>query len=528
MELSLLIEALSSPAAYPDPVDHVEVRQTHISIVFLVGRHAYKIKKPVDLGFLDFSTLDKRRTLCEEEVRLNLRLAPLVYLGVVPVARTGIALRMEGDGEAVEWAVKMVRLPDHATFLERLRKHEIGEEQVKALAVRVASFHAAADAGPRIAAFGRFDIVARNARENYEQTRSQIGVTVSRSVFDRVQFLTEESLARHASLIEARAERGVPRDTHGDLHLDHVYLFPEEPPPADLVIIDCIEFNERFRFADPVADMAFLAMDFAFHGRGDLADVFSQAYFQASGDTNGREVAPLYMAYRAVVRAKVEGLKLSEKEVPDAERAAALESARAHWLLALTELEQPGRKPCLVLIAGLPGTGKSTLTRHLAECADFRIIRSDEVRKELAARAGVRPSDDTGKGIYSALWTERTYAECRQRADGLLFEGVRVIVDANFREEKQRLAFFNLARRMGVPALFLQCTCSPDMVRQRLQARRGDVSDADWTVHQQLAGEWQELGPELRRFLREIDAGKGEEDVLAQALANLRTAGLWD
>ena len=173
----------------------------------------------------------------------------------------------------------------------------------------------------------------------------------------------------------------MPRDTHGDLHLDHVYLFPDRAPPADLVIIDCIEFNERFRFADPVADMAFLVMDLAFHGRRDLARAFADAYFRASGDEEGRALLPFYTAYRAAVRGKVEGMELAEREVPEAERAAALVRARAHWLLALGELEEPGRRPCLVLVGGLPGTGKSTLARGLAEQAGFTVIRSDLVRR---------------------------------------------------------------------------------------------------------------------------------------------------
>ena len=247
MELTHLIEALSDPSSYSHPVANVEVRHTHISVVFLAGPFAYKVKKPVALGFLDFTTLEKRRHFCEEEVRLNRRLAPRVYLGVRPVIQTGKGLQFEGPGEVVEWAVKMERLPEEATLLRRLQRGEVRPGLMQTLGRRVAVFHAAAEAGAHIAAFGHFDVVARNTRENFQQATPHIGTALSQAVFDRLQALTEETLARLRPLIEERARRGMPRDTHGDLHLDHVYLFPERPAPADLVIIDCIEFNERFR-----------------------------------------------------------------------------------------------------------------------------------------------------------------------------------------------------------------------------------------------------------------------------------------
>jgi aminoglycoside phosphotransferase family enzyme/predicted kinase len=525
MELAHLIEALSDPAAYAQPVGEVRVHQTHISAVFLAGRYAYKVKKPVALGFLDFSTLEKRRHFCDEEVRLNRRLAPHVYLGVVPVTRTAAGLRMEGEGEVVEWAVKMRRLREDATLERRLERGEVRTELVQALALLVARFHARAETGPSIAAFGRFDVVARNVRENFEQSAPQAGVTVSRAVFERLRARTEESLTRLGPLIEKRAEEGMPCDTHGDLHLDHVYLFPEEEPPEDLVIIDCIEFNERFRFADPVADMAFLVMDLIFHGRRDLARAFAGAYFQASGDTEGRELLAFYTAYRAAVRGKVEGFKLAEQEVPVRERAAALAGARAHWLLALGELEPPERRPGLVLAGGLPGTGKSTLARALAEHAGFQVIRSDVVRKELAHAAGAAAADFEG-GIYTPEWTERTYAECLRRAEQLLFEGQRVVVDATFREESRRAAFLQKATGWGVPGLLLLCQAEPEVVQARLRDRHGDASDADWAVYQQAAAHWEAPSAQTRQAIHEFDTGQSHEENLASAMEVLRDLGL--
>jgi aminoglycoside phosphotransferase family enzyme len=418
MELSSLIDALSDTAAYPHPVKKVEVRQTHISVVFLAGSYAYKIKKSVDLGFLDFTTLEKRCHFCQEEVRLNRRLAPTVYLGIVPVTRTPSGVTIGGSGEAIEWAVKMERLPEEATLLQRLGRGEIDVKLAESLAGKIASFHVGADRGEQIAAFGRFEVVARNARENFDQAVPQVGITLSAFVLERLRARTENLLARLQPLIEARARSGVPCDTHGDLHLDHVYLFPEHQPPADLVVIDCIEFNERFRYADPISDMAFLVMDLHFHGRRDLGLAFADAYFRASKDEPGRALLPFYTAYRAAVRGKVEGFKLAVKEVPETERGETLARARGHWLLALTELEEPGQRPCLVMVGGLPGTGKSTLARRLAEQAGFTVVRSDVVRKELAGVAAqARVSAPFSEGLYAPAWTERTYAECLRQAE---------------------------------------------------------------------------------------------------------------
>jgi uncharacterized protein len=527
MELTELIEPLSDPAAYDHPVGHVEVRHTHISVVFLAGGLVYKVKKPVNLGFLDFSTLDNRRYFCEEEVRLNRRLAPTVYLGVVPVTRKGNSLQFDGQGPVVDWAVKMERLPDDATLSSQLERGEIGGGQIDALACRIACFHARADRNEHIAAFGRFEVAARNARENFEQSVAQVGTTLSKPVFERLRALTEESLVRLHDLIERRAERSLTCDTHGDLHLDHVYHFPERTSPADWVIIDCIEFNERFRFADPVADMAFLFMDLLFHSRRDLAYAFADRYFQASGDHEGHELLPFYAAYRAAVRGKVEGFELKQQEIPEAERAAALARGPAHWLLALGQLEEPGRRPCLVLVGGLPGTGKSTLAHGLAEQANFCLIRSDLVRKELAGlSAQTRTAAPFGKGIYTPAWTTQTYVECLRRAEGLLFEGKRVVVDASFSEEKQRCAFLEAAKRLGVAVFFLVCQARPEVVRQRLACRRDDASDANLSIYEQAAEHWEQVGPIARQTMCQVPADAMQDEMLSFVIELLCRSGL--
>jgi aminoglycoside phosphotransferase family enzyme/predicted kinase len=519
MELTCLIAELSDPAAYPFLVDRVEVHQTHISVVFLAGKLAYKIKKPVNPDFLDFSTLEKRRHFCAEEVRLNRRSAPEVYLGVVPIVGTADGVRLEGEGTAIEWAVKMQRLPESATFQERLRRGEVAVEHAELLARRIRGFHTNAETNARIAVFGRFDAVSRLILDVYDLARPQVGTTVSAVVFQRLHALAQSNLARLRPIINSRAARGVTRDCHGDLHLDHVYYFPERRPPADLVIVDCIEFNERFRFIDPVADMAFAFMDFAFWGRRDLARTFADAYFQASGDAEGKLLLPLYAAYRATVRGAVEGMLLGEKEVSESEREAAPARSRAHWLLALTELEEPDRRPCLVLVGGLPGAGKSVLARGLAESAGFEVIRSDVVRKEIARVPTDQPApaELTGK-LYSLDWDNRTYGECLARAAKLLSEGKRVVVDATFREERRRRLFLESAVQWGVPGLLLICQARAETISKRLEARRGDASDADISIHERIARQWEEPGDFTRQFLHIVNTDFSREQVLSEAL----------
>ena len=540
MSLTELIAALARPEALGHPPGtEVEVVHTHVSVVLLVGDDVYKLKKPQDLDFLDYSTLKRRRHFCALEVQLNRRLAPDVYLGVVEIRRAPDgSVRVDGPGEVVEVAVHMRRLPDTATLARRIERDEVDAATLRKIGARVLGFHRAARRGPEVSSWATFTVVAANARQNFAQL-ADLGQT-GEALLTRVEHCTEEALGRHHATIEARARRRVACDTHGDLRLEHLYLFPERPPPGDLVILDCIEFAEQFRCADPIADLAFLVMDLHRVGRRDLADALLAGYFDAYDSplaglpdhafsaaderAESRSLLPLYTAYRATVRGKVEAFKAAGPEHPPAVVAAARIASKRFLLLALHELQPPALRPCLVLVAGLPGTGKSTLARALA-AEGFGWVRSDAVRKQLAGLPPEAPAPArTGEGIYTADWTDRTYARCLELARAALSEGERVVVDANFKTAAQRAPFVALAQELGVPLQVFVCETEPAAAEARLARRTGDASDANVSIYRAARRAWEPVAPEQDATV--IDTTGAPEASVAAVFVTLARRGL--
>jgi predicted kinase len=307
----------------------------------------------------------------------------------------------------------------------------------------------------------------------------------------------------------------------------HIYSFPQREPPGDLLLVDCIEFNARFRYADPVADLAFLAMDLRFNGRGDLASLLADSYFSASGDDGGRRLLEFYVAYRAVVRGKVESFALLADEIPEADRLRALARARPYMLLALGALSPPDLKPCLLASTGLPGTGKSWLAKGLARDARCVRISTDRVRKRLA---GVPEGEEARVTLddthYTSDWNDRTYDACFDAAEDELWHGKRVVLDGTFRSDRHRRRIAALAERWSVPCCVFVCEADPELVRQRLDSRPPGSSDAGWDVYQALAAKWDVPDDALGLPVHRLSTAGDPEATLQGATTVLRGLGL--
>jgi len=471
-----LVRSLCDPSCFPAATDRVAVIETHVSYVLLTGHLAYKIKKPLRLDFLDFTTLESRRRACEDELRLNQRTARDLYLRVVPISGTPEAPRVGGPGPAIEYAVEMRQFDPDALFSTRLARGEITGAQVDDLAARVAAFHgelacvdavASGDAAPAPADAPADAMVRKNRAEI-------LALELAPALRARCEALAvwiDEELARIEAALLVRSRTGFVRECHGDLHLANVALIDDRP-----VLFDCLEFDRALRRIDVIDEIAFASMDFRAHGRPDLAARFVNAYLEATGDYAGVVGLRLFAVHRALVRAKVALIRAGQ---PGAE--ADCES-RVEVCLVVAETmarEPTQRRPRLVITCGLAGSGKTTVSGRLVESLEAIRVRSDVERKRMAGlAAAARSGSAVGEGLYDSDVSRRTFARLEALARSLLEEGFSVIVDAAFLTRRERAPFLALARESGSVFRMVVCEAPVEVLRARVEARFAEARDA--------------------------------------------------
>jgi len=470
------LKSLLKPDAYPEAVTGVELVQTHVSYIFLTDRHAYKIKKPVDFGFLNFSTIDRRRFYCNEEVRLNRRLSPDIYEGVVELRETPAGAAFYGNGAIIDYAVKMKRLPADRMLDKLVDSGTVSSDTMRKISSVIAEFHRTATTSPAIAEYGRLERIMFNWQENFEQMLPFENLRLPAHQRELIRSWVATFAAEHENDFQQRVDNGFIRECDGDIHLENICLDDDA-----VHIFDCIEFNERFRCCDTAADIAFLLMDLDYHGRHDLADDAVVEYVSRTGDQGLLALVDFYKIYRAFVRGKVESFRLNDGGINPDDQALAGKRAARYFRLIRGYIERRRFKPALFITCGLMGSGKSTLSAQLAFELGVSSFNSDATRKQIMGVPPGTPARNAfGEGIYDRQASDATYAELLRRAEIQLQKGFSVVVDASFMHKTRRTSFAMLAKRLAFPFIILHVVCSEPEIKRRLQERESagkSVSD---------------------------------------------------
>ena len=474
-----LIQQMLKPEFYPHPVmEPIRLIQTHISYVLLTGDYVYKVKKPVNFGFLDFSDLPKRHYFCQEELRLNRRLSPELYLAVLPITQEPGSGQFHLGRDAgvqvppVEYVVQMNQFEQDG--LQLLQQGHLTLDHIKALGRQVANFHRSANTDPSIQAYGSLEAINQVEVNNFKLSQPFIGRTQTQSQYDQTYAFVNQFFKDHADWFEQRQTEGKIREGHGDLHLRNVCLYQ-----GTLHIFDCIEFNPAFRNIDVIYDLAFLVMDLGFHQRQDLANEVLNTYLEQTGDYWGAVLLPPYLSMRAYIRGNVNSLALDDSAIAPLKKQEILERARAYYHLAWTYTQRPQGQ--MILMSGLSGSGKSTVARQLAQRINAIHIRSDAVRKHLAGVFLDQPdhSDrEYGGDIYTPEMTQKTYDRLLQLGVLLAQQGWSVILDAKYDRHAFRQAAIREAEARTIPVRIVYCSAPLEVLIERLHSRQGDLSDA--------------------------------------------------
>lgn len=477
-----------NPSFYPHPAQSIRMLQTHISWVFLVGSYAYKLKKPLDLGFLDFTSLEKRHYFCKQELHLNQRLAPAIYLNVLPISLADGSYQLDNTDNIHDYCLKMLRFSQDDVLDQRLNNGTFDPIWMDILAKDIAKFHATAKTNRNIQTFGNIDLLRKHITGNIQVAKEHSAIFVSSNQLNAITQFSEDFILKHAKDFATRQCDGYIRDGHGDLHLKNIALFQGKP-----VVFDCIEFSDEYRMIDIMSDVAFLVMDCDARGRSDLGFRFLSRYLELSGDYGGVALLPLYLSYRAGVRGKVACLLSDNKEVDVNEESQQSSESVAYFNLA--ESYTTSAQPRLFAIGGLSGSGKSHLA--LLGCGIERaiIIRSDATRKQLASKYPELK-------LYNEEMSVKTYASMFKNAKTALAAGYSVILDATFLQHKFRENIRQLAQSENVKYHILWLDVDVSVlhkhISQRMQTEK-DISDATlYVLDMQMADYQRPQEPDIR------------------------------
>ena len=503
---------MMDPSFYPKPPPEIIHKETHISHVFLAGDLVYKIKKAVRFSFLDYSNLNQRAHFLSEELRLNRRLAPSVYLAIMPITVDRSGWHLDGDGPPVEYTLVMRRLPERRMLPFLLETHQVTSEMMGELADVLARFHRQAERIKLADASAYPRTVAQQWIDNFQELEPFIGTSIDSEAVELLKSFGARFVDRHHELLIQRAQRGWIRDVHGDLHCEHVCFAPE-----GIQIFDCIEFNAKIRQCDLASEIAFLLMDLEVRGGGWAIKPLVTRYRELLDDPELPVLLSFYQSYRAVVRAKVHAL-----------RAGRIDQEAARYFHFATRFTWDPMKPFVLMICGLTGSGKSTLARELGERLGMPVINSDAVRKKIAEKSG-RQTVPFNAGIYSSTMTEKTYSRIAREAEKEILNGSGAILDATFGQKAHREKIIRLAEKHRVPLFVIHCVAPEETTRRRLAERAlagSDISDGRWEIYLQQSAAYQAIDEILPENRLELNTESTPEELAGLSERFLRSRGM--
>ncbi len=514
MDEKELVEIISDKSIYPEEPDTIRVIQTHISVVALIGGYVYKFKKPVDFGFLDFTTLEKRKFYCEEELRLNRRLSPDIYISLAELRKdtqTG-NYSIDGKGELIDYCIKMKELPQDCLMNIQIGKGNIDKNTIDDIVSVLVDFYSSADTSREISEYGQVNSFRKNTDENFEQTENVIDTTITRNQFDTIKNATNDFYKKNEWLFQKRIDENKIRECHGDLHTGNIFI------DNKIYIFDCIEFNKRFRYSDIAADIAFFAMDLDYLGREDLSKRLVLKFVKDSNDYDILKLINFYKCYYAFVRGKVKGFLLSDEAIPQNVKEESKKEAIKYFTLSekyaknLYNRQLNFDRPILMIPSSCSGAGKSYMMRHLAKMLNLKYLNTDIIRKELfKIEHDEKTHINFGAEIYSQENREKVYDLMFDKAEELLSSGKGCILDATFLSQNDRRRAMDIAEHNNAHFLIIHPYTTEDTIRKRITSRMTNTanpSDAGWEIYLKQKQLFEQFDISEKEHLIEVDSTK--------------------